>query len=400
MQIQSIVNDRVIIPVLCTKKIRIREIVSIRTDIAWYGVKSNKKIGRTVHPLSVYAARGRNWPLALRVAAAAALASLAGFLHQAVFTAAHVYPYIFAFPAVVIAGAALGRHAGSVALFISIGFAALALPPRGNFAIQDEQDAIGLLLYSALATVALVVLDKLYMLSVRAAAAQKNAVTAEAHASAAEREHDLLLAEFRHRVKNDLARLAATFTLRATHASFETRNALRGASSRVHLFATIYDQMTLRNGIMVAEIHNFLRDLVRDLNATIEREQPVGLVLDAESHILPFGKASAIALIVNELVTNALKHAFPDDRAGMIRVEFRREHDVFVLIVADDGIGMPPISTEPKGQGSRIVRALAAQLGGRLQADTTATVGTRLILRFPSRPNADPGPPPQGRDAA
>ena len=105
-------------------------------------------------------------------------------------------------------------------------------------------------------------LEALHRLSVQASEAQAAAVNAEAHAEAKEREHNILLAEFRHRVKNDLARLAATFSLRAAHASPETADALRAASSRVYLFATIYDQMALRKGTMVADMRGFLRDLV------------------------------------------------------------------------------------------------------------------------------------------
>jgi two-component system, sensor histidine kinase PdtaS len=336
--------------------------------------------------LSRWTARTRQWPPALRWSAAVAMVCLAEWLHQVVFDDTNLYPYVFAFPVVVLAGIMFERNAGSVALLTSIAFASFTLPPGGNFAVQNERDAFELILYAALATITLVMLEALRNLHTRAANAQEAATTAEVQAAATEREHNILLAEFRHRVKNDLARLAATFALRAAHASPETADALQAASSRVHLFATIYDQMALRKGTMVTDMHDFLRDLVRDLNATIEREQPVGLILDAEAHILPFGQASAIALIVNELVTNALKHAFPDDRAGMIRVEFRRENDEYVLVVADDGIGMTPVSVEPKGQGSRIVRALAAQLGGRLQTGGNPAGGTAHVLRFPVSP--------------
>ncbi|MBL6454561.1 sensor histidine kinase [Belnapia sp. T6] len=318
------------------------------------------------------------------------MAYLAEGLHRVAFADANLYPYVFAFPAVVLAGVAFGRNAGSAALFASIGFVAFSLPPVGDFAVQDGRDAFELILYAALATATLVVVDAMHVLATRASAAQAETATAKARAASSEQEHNLLLAEFRHRVKNDLARLAATFALRAAHASPETAEALRAASSRVHLFATIYDQMGLRKGVMVADIHDFLRDLVRDLNATIEREQPVGLILNAEAHTLPFGQASAIALIVNELVTNALKHAFPDDMSGTIRVEFRREGSDYVLFVVDDGVGMPSTTTGTKGLGSRIVRALAAQLGGRLQVGDNPAGGTQHVLRFPVA--ADHGP--------
>lgn len=84
--------------------------------------------------------------------------------------------------------------------------------------------------------------------------------------------------------------------------------------------------------------------------------------LDARARAVPVG------LITNELVTNALKYAFPDDRAGTVCIRFWREGEEFVLAVEDDGIGLPDTDAAPKGTGlgRRLIRALAAQLGGRL----------------------------------
>ncbi|HEY8610851.1 MAG TPA: ATP-binding protein [Roseomonas sp.] len=319
------------------------------------------------------------------------LGLLAGVLHASAFPEDGSYAYVFAFPAVVAASIAFGRTSGSVTLLTTASWIAFSMPPRGSFAISEEGDVIGLLIYATLATGVLVLIQSLLHQRARALEAEADAIDIAARHAAREREHEVLIAEFRHRVKNDLARLAATFSLRAANAGPEIAEALRAAADRARMFSSIYDQMTLRDGHMVTDMHEFLRDLVRDINATIEREHPVGLTLHAEAHTLPFGQASAIAIIVNELVTNALKHAFPDDREGTISIEFRREGQEFVLGVRDDGIGIPPDVEPSRGQGSRIVRALAAQVNGHLLTAPATPTGTHHELRFKRMPGAGPG---------
>jgi two-component sensor histidine kinase len=91
--------------------------------------------------------------------------------------------------------------------------------------------------------------------------------------------------------------------------------------------------------------------------------------------------------VVNELVTNALKHAFPTDREGLIRVTFHRDDAAYELVVADNGVGPAgdawAARAEAGGMGTRLLRALAAQLGGRLDVMGGEVGGTSCRLRFP-----------------
>jgi len=90
----------------------------------------------------------------------------------------------------------------------------------------------------------------------------------------------------------------------------------------------------------------------------------------------------AVGLIVNELVTNALKHAFPDQtREGAITVKFHREGPDFILCVADDGVGKATTPSR-EGMGTQLVKAFAAQLGGRIEVERSAS-GTTQRLIFP-----------------
>jgi two-component sensor histidine kinase len=98
----------------------------------------------------------------------------------------------------------------------------------------------------------------------------------------------------------------------------------------------------------------------------------------------------AIGLLVAELVTNAGKHAFPDDRAGTVRVSLERTADGFELLVEDDGIGMPT-EQQSAGLGTTLVTRLARQAGGEVTVSSEPGRGTRAMLRLergkPPRPD-------------
>jgi two-component sensor histidine kinase len=113
--------------------------------------------------------------------------------------------------------------------------------------------------------------------------------------------------------------------------------------------------------------------------------RPVALRVQAQDVPLSSTQAVPIGLIINELVENALKYAFPDERGGDIRVEFEALGDILVLTVADNGIGMSP--TRKTGGGTRIIGSLVQQLGGQLEQG--AGPGTTVAARFPRQAPAE-----------
>ena len=136
---------------------------------------------------------------------------------------------------------------------------------------------------------------------------------------------------------------------------------------------------------------DFIEGLCRDL----ERAQsggelrPAALIAGAEGHSLDAERAVHLGLVLNELVTNALKYAFPDNAAGAVRVCFAREGESFVLSVSDDGVGIPAAdeAQSPAGArvlGTRLLQGLAAQLRGTLSRGRGEHgAGTAAELRFP-----------------
>ena len=174
---------------------------------------------------------------------------------------------------------------------------------------------------------------------------------------------DVLLREVHHRVKNNLQTISSLLNMQADLLpDVAARQALRDAHRRVHSMALIHEQMYGDKDMDQVDFGEYARRLARDLlkscGATAGRVrlrfalQPVSLAMD---QMIPCG------LILNEIVTNALKYAFPGDREGDILVALACADEQMVIItVSDNGAGLPPdVETKrPESLGTRIVEIL------------------------------------------
>ncbi|MBL6456304.1 PAS domain-containing protein [Belnapia sp. T6] len=198
-------------------------------------------------------------------------------------------------------------------------------------------------------------------------------------------ERETLLAELHHRVKNNAQATTSFLGLQASRATNpEVSAALRGAATRVMLATLVQDRM-----FRIAE--NAVIDLATELAATarmaleVVGRPGVTLQLDAEDGLLlPVSQATPLALIVNELVVNAARHAFADRPGGTIRLELRRAAPgLGELIIADDGIGLQESQRRRTPQGClglHLVPRLARQAHASLRIE--ADHGTTATLRF------------------
>ncbi len=303
------------------------------------------------------------------------------------------FPYLLFFPAVILSGVLLDRGSGFVAALVSAALGVFFfVPPVGSLAVASPQDALGAALYLAIALAVAALVEALHRAHAETIRAHAETEAARARAEAGERERDLLLAELGHRVKNDMQRLVGLLAMRASGASPEVAVALRDAAERIKVVARLHDRLVLSGGGAAVDMREFLAGLAADMRASFEGLRPIRLHVAAEAHPLPLDRAGAVALVANELVTNALKHAFPGDREGTVRIAFRREGADYVLTVSDDGAGLaqeawpaPPGGGGRRsgGLGRRLTRALAAQLGGRIEVRSPAHGGAAATLRFP-----------------
>jgi len=210
---------------------------------------------------------------------------------------------------------------------------------------------------------------------------------AEVHASrdrfaalAAERE--VLLREVNHRVGNSLQIIASLLHLQANSSAQEdVKAALTNAMGRVAAVAQVHRRLYTSHDLKSVLLNQYLDALLEDLRRSAEGNKMSRLTLKAEGIEIDPDRAVAIGIIVNELVMNAVKYAYPDG-AGPIHVELAAQNDDLVLSIADDGVGLngksDPRST---GMGQRIVSAMAAKLNASVERDE-AHAGTRIVLRF------------------
>jgi two-component sensor histidine kinase len=195
-----------------------------------------------------------------------------------------------------------------------------------------------------------------------------------------------LLQEVDHRVKNNLQLIASLIQLQARRTSDDSqRQALKTVLERVNAITTVHRRL-FQGDVHRFEVAAFLRDLVGDLAAGAGRDD-IEIVLELAPVQIPAASAATFALAANELVVNALKHAFPAPRAGRLTIALAEEGDTCVLTLVDDGVGL---GDAPPGFGLSLAQLLCQQLHASLELGVTdAHGGTRAVLRAPlTRPGA------------
>jgi two-component sensor histidine kinase len=194
---------------------------------------------------------------------------------------------------------------------------------------------------------------------------------------ASERSKTLLLQEVAHRTKNNLAMLSAMVRLQSRTLGQEASDALDKTSQRIQTMAEVYDHLMLRDQTKIVDLKEYVGDIVRRLTA-LSGEKPVALRCESDEAYAHSEVAVPIAIIINELVTNSIKYAVPDDRPGQILIELQADGEL-VLSVSDNGVGMPEPEQAKQGIGSKMVALLTQQLNGRL-AYEHAQPGCRVVL--------------------
>ena len=187
--------------------------------------------------------------------------------------------------------------------------------------------------------------------------------------------------EVEHRVKNTLQLISSIVLLQGRRAQDDAaRQALRAVQQRVAAISVAHRHVGWSDEAETVVVAALVREIVNDLAGSADRDG-VAIELDLEPVTTAGRQAAPVALLVSESVGNCLRHAFPDGRAGRVRVILRRTEANFELTVADDGVGMNA-TTQPAGFGLTVVQLMAQQLRGRLATDT-AQPGLRLTVTVP-----------------
>jgi PAS domain S-box-containing protein len=205
-----------------------------------------------------------------------------------------------------------------------------------------------------------------------------------------EREHaiahqriGMLMQELTHRVKNSLQSIAAMVSIEARiHKSGEGKAALERVSHRIDALGLLYSKLSKSDTVEAVDAATYLDDLCRELVASVQGATAIALKTDIDNELLPTDKAIPMGLVVNELVTNALKYAFPNETKGTVTVTLKRVPGELRLTVADDGKGID-IRRADSGLGGRLVEGFAQQLGGQVERES-GSQGTTVRVILPS----------------
>jgi len=199
-------------------------------------------------------------------------------------------------------------------------------------------------------------------------------------------EKDLLLKEVHHRVKNNLLVISNLLELQSYYAEDERISFLLSESqNRVYSMALIHEKLYQSTQLSEINFADYLNDLTQTLSDSyIADAQNIELVLTLEPVWLNIETANPCGLIVNELISNSLKHGFPDGREGKIWLELRKskDKDQITLEVKDNGVGLPPNldPTQVKSLGMELVLTLTEQIQGELSI--TNSEGASFQITF------------------
>lgn len=201
-------------------------------------------------------------------------------------------------------------------------------------------------------------------------------------------DRDLMLSEFEHRVKNNFQIVASILDIQRRRVKDPAASeALASALMRVDSIARAHRHLYRDGQASEVNVSEYLRDLCNTLSDALLLHGGITLTCDADAAHIPRDHAVSIGLVVNELVTNAAKHAFPDRETGTICVCWKHLPDGgWRLTVADDGVGLPPGSrakSRDGGLGQRLIEAFAKQAGGTLTTASDAS-GLRVTMDLPN----------------
>lgn len=199
----------------------------------------------------------------------------------------------------------------------------------------------------------------------------------------ADEHQQIMMREMSHRVKNSLSLVAAMLAMQARSAKQpEVGQALRDAEARVGTIAEVHDQLWRQPHLETVDLGDFLASLCQRLQQSTSGNT---VAVSADPCVIDADRAIQVALLVNELVTNAFKHAYPG-LSGAVSVGAHSVGDDIWLEVADKGQGLPPDfsfgENHAKSLGMKIIRALVQQLKAELRIENQK-VGTRFLIRMP-----------------
>ena len=194
-------------------------------------------------------------------------------------------------------------------------------------------------------------------------------------------ENELLLKEIHHRVKNNLEIVSGLLALQSSQIEDEkTKQAMAESQNRVNSIGIVHQKLYQGSNLGAIEMKEYFLNLGENILDCFGASKRIDLKLAMDNLDLDIDTAVPLGLIVNEVLTNAVKYAFPENKNGTITIELQKQNDsILQLKVADDGVGKVGI-TQGTGFGGQLISLLTQQLNGTVKEETTN--GTTLIFDF------------------
>jgi len=193
-------------------------------------------------------------------------------------------------------------------------------------------------------------------------------------------EKEVLVQEIHHRVKNNLQLISSLLAWQTSTIPDPTLAAVLGSSqARIQSMALVHEFLYQSDNLAQVRLETYLPELLNSLHQSLSSpRQTITLTMDIAPVIMEAKDASALGLLVSELVTNAFKHAFTGREVGTLHVRLAKSDTYFMLQVVDDGLGLPATlpSGKPKSLGMQIVSQLAKQLKAKFTVSAHSPNGT------------------------
>ncbi|MGB8220134.1 MAG: PAS domain S-box protein, partial [Methanoregula sp.] len=199
------------------------------------------------------------------------------------------------------------------------------------------------------------------------------------------KEKEMLLKEIHHRVKNNMQVVSSLLFMQARAQKDEkVKEILKESQDRIKSIALVHEKLYQSKDFDQIDYADYLRKITDHLFESYQVDQRIiTLHLNAEKAVLHIDKAVPCSLIINEMISNSLKHAFPGGRKGVITIDFKKSGDKYIVTYSDDGIGIPDsvIFDRTESLGMQLIRGLTKQINGSIELDKAS--GTKYTVTFP-----------------
>lgn len=199
-------------------------------------------------------------------------------------------------------------------------------------------------------------------------------------------EQKILLAEVNHRVKNNMAIIIGLLNMKRNNSTnVETQQDLEEVKARVMSMSLVHDRIYSARNTSAVDLDGYVDDLVKEISHASHLATPVKFVVSVEKLTIDVSVAIPLGLMINELITNSMKHAFKNTSEPMVFIQIMQlEPDVLRVTIRDNGKGINDIMSKTDGMGMVLIEALTEQLGGTYVFSEDN--GVKFDLTFPVSP--------------